>query len=164
MLLIQSTKLNSITPFPSRIGVSKNLVDIVEILSSERATSVLHDLVCMPYRNDNYGGIVTGANWMHRVNPSSVATCVLKDYFFDRQSNLNFTVNLKNTFATFEKRGLRLCGLRTAYVSDCRESLTNKKGDNSGTFIHKSILNQSFTSHSREDCHLVLVACYYSPR
>ena len=149
------------------------LSELVRILSLPEAVAVLHGLVTVPFSKDADAGkpLVSGPHWMQRVGPNSLTTCVLKNYFLEPLSTKSdeYTSNLVKLLSLCELVGLRLCGLRTAYVSPEVKSQEKKNSNtnqshSASQYIHASILSQPFTSASREDCNLVLVACFYSPR
>ena len=165
--VLQTTPLHSVLSDFSSTEDSTPLSDIMRVLSTEESISALHTLVTMPFSEsaDDGKSIVSGANWMHRVNQNSVTTCVLKNYFLQPTlagQHASYTDNFRNVFAACEQNGLRLCGLRSAYVTPSSKSGKGECG--ASKFIHSSILSQPFDASAREECHLVLVACFYTPR
>ena len=158
------------------------LSDVLSVLTLDTSIAVLHALETLPFSESASCGksIVAGVNWMQRVSQSSLTTCVLKNYFLDpspppptttvddptQNAKNTYTENLRSVFSACEQSGLRLCGLRTAYVSSpsSSQSSSSKSSTGAGRFIHGSVLTQPFSASSREDCHLVLVACFYTPR
>jgi hypothetical protein len=204
-VLFQSTQLLSVLPSLPCNYDDVNMCEVMRVLTPEDTVSALHSLVTIPFSESASVGksIVSGVNWMQRVSQSSLTTCVLKGYFLDPAAiNREYSDNLFKVFQACEGRGLRLCGLRTAYVtatgtagssskksssrnnggsssgiSGCINSrsgsISNSRSDGSSSsssrsdgskFIHGSILSQPLSAASREDCHLVLVACFYTPR
>ena len=163
--LLQSVSLSTVLPALTSFGESAFLSEVMRVLTPEESVSAVHNIVAMPFSDgaDSGKSIVSGVNWMQRLNQNSVTTCVFKDYFLSATTPM-YTLNMKKIFATIEQSGLRLCGLRTAYVP--AETHRIKKSPTSviSKYVHGSILTQPFSSSSREDCHLVLVACFFTPR
>mmetsp|Transcript_21765 Transcript_21765/g.36650 ORF Transcript_21765/g.36650 Transcript_21765/m.36650 type:complete len:1529 (+) Transcript_21765:1810-6396(+) len=166
--LLQSTTLMSVLPGLSFLGESATVGEVIKVLSTQESISVMHNIVTMPFSEgvECNKSIVAGANWMQRVNQNSITTCVFKDYFLAAAAPTkeSYARNMKNAFATIEQSGLRLCGLRTAYVTATTYNRKTSPSSAESKYIHGSILSQPFSSASREDCHLVFVACFFSPR
>jgi len=119
------------------------------ILPPDKALLVLQRMTLPPAQE------AAGTDWLSRLNHNTIVSCVLKPYV------MNSADILSTVFMLCEKYGLRLCGLRTAYVNrSCKET---------ANLVHPDVVSPIFgkaTSHrlEREDYNFVLVALFYSSR
>jgi nucleoside diphosphate kinase len=144
------TAQDDVEAFTSSRARSVPLSSMGAVLTADHAAAFLHQ-VSLPAP-----ATASGKDWMRRLGPNSVVACLLKPYLLQNGKVL------AKVFSMCEAAGLRLCGLRTAYVDKSSRAALDK-------IIHAEVLTpprgqSADMTVERDGAMCTLVALFYSSR